>query len=73
MEIFEPVISVFSFIFDFLQDIINGLMGCIGIIVALIDIIIEITRIIPDPLYTTFLFFVNLYVVIFTYKLIRRG
>lgn len=73
LGIFQPVIDVFSFIYGILQTIINGIYGCVAIIVNLFDMIIDITRIIPDPLYTLFIVFVNVYFTIAVYKIFRKG
>ena len=72
-DFFQPVIDVFNFIYSILDTIIKGITGCVGIVVSLVDIVVEIARIIPEPLYTVFMIFFDLYIVIATYKLFRKG
>lgn len=73
MEIFQPVIDVFTFIASILSTIIDGIYGVIQIITSIINLIISITRIIPNPMYTCLISFLGLYLTIFTYKIIRKG
>lgn len=73
MEIFQPIIDVFNFIYSILETIIKGIYGCVEIVISLFEMIVEITRIIPDPLYTLFIVFVNLYFTIAVYKIFRKG
>ena len=65
--------EVFDFINSVLSTIIEGIYGTIRIIGSIFNLIISITRILPNPLYSCLLGFLTLYVTIFTYKIIRKG
>lgn len=69
----DSVKAVFDFIYSLLDTIISGIYGVIDIISSVIQLIISICKIIPNPLYSAFLFFISLYLVIFTYKIFRKG
>lgn len=73
MDIFQPIIDVFNFIVSILQTIIDGIYGVVSIIGNIIKLILSLCRILPDPLYGTFLVFVSLYGTIFIYKIFRKG
>lgn len=69
----EAIFSVFNFINSILSTIIKGIRGTIDIINSVINLLISITRIIPNPLYGAFIVFITLYGIIFTYKIFRQG
>lgn len=73
MEIFDSLVAVFNFIYSILQTIIDGIYGVIQIFGSITNLILSITKILPEPLYSTFYFFISLYVIIFTYKIFRKG
>ena len=73
MEIFDTLISVFDFIYSLLDTIIQGIYGVIKIVSSLLELMISIARILPNPLYACFISFITLYGVIFTYKIFRKG
>ena len=73
MQVLEIIGKVFNFIYSLLDTIIDGVFGTIEIISSIIELIISITRILPNPLYPCFLTFLSLYGVIFTFKIFRKG
>lgn len=73
MDIFQPVIDVFSFIASVLSIIVEGITGISSIIRSILDLLLSITRILPNPLYPCLVSFITLYSVIFIYKLVRKG
>ena len=73
MQVLDVIGKVFDFIYSLLDTIIEGVFGTIEIISSIIELIISITRILPNPLYPCFLAFVSLYGVIFTFKIFRKG
>lgn len=73
MDIFQPLIDVFNFIYSILDTIISGIFGILVIISSIINFILQITLILPNPLYPCFITFVSLYSVIFIFKIYRKG
>lgn len=73
MEIFQPVIDVFNFIASILDTIIKGIYGIIAIITSLLDIFIDIGRILPHPLSSTFVAFLGVWSVLVAFKIFRKG
>ena len=73
MEIFDTLVAVFDFIFSILNTIIDGITGCVEIVLAIISFLNSICRILPSPLYQTFLAFLSVYSTIFVYKIFRQG
>lgn len=73
MEFLESISAVFDFIYSVFDTIVKGIYGIISLITSLVNLVINITKILPNPLYPCFIVFVNLYLVIFTYQIIRKG
>ena len=73
MEIFDSLVAVFNFIYSILNTIISGIYGVIQVFTSIFNLIVSITEIFPQPLYSTFCFFIALYVTIFAYKIFRQG
>ena len=73
MEFLKSVGLVFDFIFSIFENIVNGIYGTIDIIRSIIELIFNITKILPNPLYGTLYTFLTLFLVIFTYKIFRKG
>ena len=69
----DAIYEVFNFIYSLLDTIIKGVSGAVSIVTSTIQLIYNISLIIPNPLYGAFLSFLSLYVVIFTYKIFRKG
>lgn len=72
-DFFDSVKSIFDFIYSIFDTIIQGIYGVISIITNFISLVGSIIRILPNPLYPCFLVFINLYLVIFVYKIFRKG
>lgn len=70
---FKPVIDVFNFIASVINTIISGINGLTDILYSVIELILSITRILPNPLYPCLLTFLGVYSTIFIYKIIRQG
>ena len=70
---FDPVVEFFGFIGSVLSTIIQGITGLTTILISTIELIISITRILPNPLYPCLLAFLSVYSTILIYKLIRKG
>lgn len=70
---FDPVVEFFGFVGSVLSTIIQGITGLSTIIISIIELIISITRILPNPLYPCLLAFLSVYSTILIYKLIREG
>lgn len=69
----ESIYQVFNFIVSVLQTIIEGINGLTSILGSLVNLILSISKIIPEPLYSCFMTFLALYSTIFIYKIIRQG
>ena len=65
--------TLFDFIVSILGTIVDGIYGCIQIITSLINLFLSIIKILPSPLYQCCYIFISLYLVIFTYKIFRKG
>ena len=73
MEFLQPVVDFFNFVGSVLSTIIDGITGLTSIIIAIINLLLSITRILPSPLYPCLIVFLGLYSTIFIYKIIRKG
>ena len=73
MDFLDSIVAVFDFIYSVFSTIVDGIYGIISLVTSLINLVINITKILPNPLYPCFIVFVNLYLVIFTYQIIRKG
>lgn len=73
MEIIDSIVYVFDFIYSVFDTIIQGIFGLISITTNLIGLANSIIRILPNPLYPCMLVFLNLYLVIFIFKVTRKG
>lgn len=73
MEFLKSVGLVFDFIYSIFENIVNGIYGTIDIIRSIVELIFNITKILPNPLYGTLYTFLTLFLVIFTYKIFRKG
>lgn len=73
MEIIDSIVYVFDFIYSVFDTIIQGIFGLITIVTNLIGLANSIIRILPNPLYPCMLVFLNLYLVIFIFKVTRKG
>ena len=69
----DSVFAVFDFIGSILSTIVDGISGTVSIITSLINLIFSIIKILPSPLYQCAYVFISLYLVIFTYKIFRKG
>ena len=69
----QSVIGVFDFIFSVLNIIVQGINGIISIISSLFTLIKSIFMILPSQLYYCFSAFLITYIVIFTFKIVRKG
>lgn len=69
----ESIKAVFDFIYSIFDTIVSGIYGIISLITSFINLVLNITRILPNPLYPCFVVFVNLYLVIFIFKIMRKG
>lgn len=72
-DFFESVKAIFDFIYSIFDTIIQGIFGLISIVTNLIGLANSIIRILPNPLYPCMLVFLNLYLVIFIFKVTRKG
>ena len=70
---FKPVVDVFNFIASVIGTIIDGIQGLTDILYSIIELILAITRILPNPLYPCLISFLGVYTTIFIYKIIRQG
>lgn len=73
LDFLQPVVDFFNFVGSLLTTISEGITGVISIVSSIINLIINITRILPSPLYPCFLSFLVIYNTIFIYKLFRQG
>ena len=73
MDIFSPLVDLFNFIGSIFQTIYDGITGIITILSNIIELIFNIIGILPQPLYNCLFTFVSLYLIIFTYKIFRKG
>lgn len=64
---------IFDFIVSIFDTIVSGINGTISIITSLINLVLSIIKILPSPLYQCCYVFITLYLVIFTYKIFRKG
>lgn len=69
---FQGVIEVFKFIYSVLETIINGIYGCFQVLTNIFNTFNGIFRLMPTELYIPFLTFLNLYIVISLFKLIKK-
>lgn len=69
---FEGVFQVFKFIYSVLETIVNGIYGCFQILTNIFATFNGIFRLMPTELYIPFLSFLNLYIVISLFKLIKK-
>ena len=69
----DAIYEVFNFISSVLSTIIEGISGLTSILGSLLNLILSICRILPNPLYPCFISFLTLYSTIFIYKIIRKG
>ena len=70
---FQPIVDFFGFVGSLLSTIIDGITGLTSIVYSIIELLISITRILPNPLYPCLLAFLSVYSTIFIYKLVRKG
>ena len=69
----DIIINFFNFIANFISIIADGITGLISIIGSLLNLILSISRILPNPLYPCFIAFITIFSTIFIYKIIRKG
>lgn len=72
-DIFNPLIDLINFIGSIFNAIYEGIYGTIQILGSIINLLINITMILPQPLYSCLVAFLSLYLIIFTYKIFREG
>lgn len=73
MEVFDVLSDVFNFIGKIFSTIYEGIYGIISVISSFFNLLFNIIRILPNPLYPCMLSFLSLYLIIFIYKLFRKG
>lgn len=69
----DSILAIFDFIYSIFDTIIQGIYGCIELVTSIVNLIINITKIIPSPMYQCLLAFLSLFIVIFSYKIFRKG
>ena len=72
-DFLQPVVDFFGFVGSVLSTIVQGIDGLTNILTSVIELILSITRILPNPLYPCLLTFLGVYSTIFIYKIIRQG
>ena len=70
---FDPIVSVFNFIGSVLSTIIEAITGITSITASILNLVVSIMRILPNPLYPCLLAFLGLFSVILGFKIIRKG
>ena len=73
MEIFDLIFAFFNYINQILTQIVTAIDGIILLFIALIEIILKFTYILPYPFYPCFVAFLGAYSTILIFKLIRKG
>lgn len=69
----DPIVEFFQFVSTIIGTIINGIYGIISIITGVFNLIYKVIGILPDNLSMVTYIFTNLYLLILTYKIIRKG
>lgn len=69
----DSIVAIFDFIYSIFDSIYKGIYGIIKIIQSTINFIFSIIRILPNPLYGCMFAFVSVYLVVFIYKILRKG
>lgn len=65
--------EVIQFVYSLLGTIVEGIYGIVSIINAIFTLVNNMIAILPNPLYNCLLFFISLYLIIFVYKIFRKG
>lgn len=72
-DIFSPLVDLFNFLGQVFSAFYEGFIGIINIVKSFFNLLFSFIGILPNPLYSCFLYFMTLYLAIFTYKIIRKG
>ena len=72
-DFLQPVVDFFGFVGSVLSTIVQGIDGLTNILTSVIELILSVTRILPNPLYPCLLTFLGVYSTIFIYKILRAN